>query len=305
MLQNLILSLVMTIIPKNAPNPYNDCHSARIIKTASPSITPIICYGNCNVYIADGQKSSPCPNRATQSTRDRRSYSNSYTNEPQPQEVDTPSNIASLKKQKPVDLTPHTTSLFPTAVTLPKGRSFQDYRFFGMLSGSQYGVTDRLEMGYKIVTPFVFVVMADAENFEPFLKYGVHVNAKYQLVKGDTFNLAISGSGPSPQGEIIATVGSQNSSITGAVGGMHFLDSDMYLAWYRLSGKLRVSKNVQLFGEHLAVKFSEIPDDTLRVSTLALRKFWGKFNVDFGAGIITYNHEFGFPVMYLNFGYSE
>ncbi|MBU1240561.1 hypothetical protein KJ865_12695, partial [Myxococcota bacterium] len=205
-----------------------------------------------------------------------------------------------------LDLTPHTTSLFPTAITLPKGREFQDYRLFGLLSGVQYGVTDRLELGYKIVTPFVIGVMAEPDVFPYFLMWGVQANFKYQLVKGEFFNLAVMGAGPSPMGEVIVTLGGAKRALTMAAGAMHFLDSEVSLQWYRISGKLRLSSKAQLFGEYMDISTVGNPDDGMVLSSVALRRFWGRFNVDFGLGYMREKNDTdGLPLLYLNFGYSE
>ncbi|MBU1238530.1 hypothetical protein KKF84_20995 [Myxococcota bacterium] len=212
-----------------------------------------------------------------------------------------------------IDYGSHTSTLFPTAVTMEKGHTYYDFQFLGMYSGVQYGVSENLELGVKVVVPFAIATAIEHDLLEPFLKYGVHFSAKYRIYKGENLHLSARLTLPVPSAEVIGTLVLGRFDFTGALGVMVPLDSDVQMTWARATVRWKISPEIHLFGEYSQMKiFSNGMDDSaLTMAVVALRRIKGRFSYDLGFGSVRvgeknddYSSNVDLPILYVNFGYA-
>jgi hypothetical protein len=259
-------------------------------------IVPIICNSNCNIYLQP---------RCPRSIRQHQYGSMNSIKAPM-----VPNSIKLLKKTIPgIEATAHTTTLFSTAETVQKGHMYYDYQFLGMYSGAQWGVSENLELGVKVVIPLLIGTVYENDLQETLLKYGVHLSAKYRIFKSKHLHLAIKASIPVPTGELIGTVKFGNFSLTGALGILAPLQADEFVTWARATARLNLSTNFQLFYEFSKFNFHEGDDvlSSLIMGVFALRRISGKYNYDIGIGTVRSdesNDSMAFPIAYINIGYS-
>ncbi len=206
----------------------------------------------------------------------------------------------------------HTTTLFPTAETVDKGHAYYDFQFLGLYSGVQYGMTENLELGVKVIVPFAIATAIEHDLLEPFLKYGVHVSAKYRFYKGEHLSLSARVSLPLPSAELIGTLKYGRFDVTGAVGIMLPLETDVAMTWTRATARFRISPELHLFAEYAAMRlFDGYSESVTSMATVALRRIKGRFSYDLGFGAMKmaeaddeYDDGVDIPIVYINFGYA-
>lgn len=218
-----------------------------------------------------------------------------------------------MKKQSlpGLDYGRHHTTLFNTAEPVEKGHKYYDFMMLGLYSGVQYGISENLEIGFKTVVPFLIATAIETDLFTDFLKYGVQLNAKYRFYKGENLHLAVRITAPLPSAELIATYNLGDLQMTGAVGVMLPLESEMAMTWWRASAKWKISRGLHLVGEYaqMLAAFENGTTAVNTLSTVAIRKINGRWSWDLGVGGIKTvesdeDYDDVMPILYVNFGYE-